>query len=135
MSNRTVTVTYGELRLEVSCHIEPPEPEIGIRSPLIDIEEIHCPDLVGVYSRDGVLLDLSAYDDMIYDRYDKDQQFAMTLQDLVKKELEEGARAAVEDVDHYPRACGRLTCPDRFLTVNPYSAHQDSVGPLARKVG
>ena len=67
---------------------------------LIDIEEIHLTRQY--YNRDGVELD-TGFDDFIFDRYDKDQQFAMVLQDLVRTALEEGARQRVEDVDHYPR--------------------------------
>lgn len=101
MSNHTVTIRYGELDLEVHVYVEPPEPEIGIRSPQIDIEEIHLTRQY--YNRDGVELDMNPIEQFILDRYDKDQAFAMTMQDLVLTALEEGARQRVEDVDHYPR--------------------------------
>ncbi len=99
MSNHKVTIRYGELDLEVHVYVEPPERETGT-GMLIDIEEIHLTRQY--YNRDGVELD-TGFDDFIFDRYDKDQQFAMVLQDLVRTALEEGARQRVEDVDHYPR--------------------------------
>ena len=110
MSNHTVTIRYGELDLEVHVYVEPPEPEIGIRSPQIDIEEIHLTRQY--YNRDGVELD-TGFDDFIFDRYDKDQQFAMVLQDLVRTALEEGARQTKEDVDYYPRMVCTRPCIDR----------------------
>ncbi len=99
MSNHKVTIRYGELDLEVHVYVEPPERETGT-GMLIDIEEIHLTRQY--YNRDGVELD-TGFDDFIFDRYDKDQQFAMVLQDLVRTALEEGARQRVEDVDHYPK--------------------------------
>lgn len=137
MANHKVTIRYGELDLEVHVYVEPPEPEIGIRSPQVDIEEIHMAR--SYYNREGVELD-TGFEDFIYDRYERDQQFAMTLHELVLKALEDGARQAREDVDHYPRVA-RLSgypvvctrpCIDR---VDPWAAHQDSAGPLARKAG
>ena len=99
MANHKVTIRYGELDLEVHVYVEPPERETGT-GMLIDIEEIHLTRQY--YNRDGVELD-TGFDDFIFDRYDKDQQFAMVLQDLVRTALEEGARQRVEDVDHYPK--------------------------------
>ena len=100
MANHKVTIRYGELDLEVHVYVEPPEPEIGIRSPQVDIEEIHMAR--SYYNREGVELD-TGFEDFIYDRYERDQQFAMTLHELVLKALEDGARQAREDVDHYPK--------------------------------
>ncbi len=100
MANQTVTVRYGELDLEVHVYVEPPERETGT-GMLIDIEEIHLTRQY--YNRDGVELDMNPIEQFILDRYDKDQAFAMTMQDLVLTALEEGARQRVEDVDHYPR--------------------------------
>jgi len=99
MSNHKVTIRYGELDLEVHVYVEPPERETGT-GMLIDIEEIHMAR--SYYNREGVELD-TGFEDFIYDRYERDQQFAMTLYELVLKALEDGARQAKEDVDHYPR--------------------------------
>lgn len=101
MANHKVTIRYGELDLEVHVYVEPPEPEIGIRSPQVDIEEIHLTRQY--YNRDGVELDMNPIEQFILDRLDKDQMFAMVLRELVEKALEDGARQAKEDVDHYPR--------------------------------
>ena len=111
MSNHTVTIRYGELDLEVHVYVEPPEPEIGIRSPQIDIEEIHLTRQY--YNRDGVELDMNPIEQFILDRYDKDQAFHMDFHDLVRKELEDGARQAKEDVDYYPRMVCTRPCIDR----------------------
>lgn len=111
MANQTVTIRYGELDLEVHVYVEPPEPEIGIRSPQIDIEEIHLTRQY--YNREGVELDMNPIEQFVLDRYDKDQAFAMTLQDLVLTALEEGARQMVEDVDYYPRMVCTRPCIDR----------------------
>ena len=104
MSNHKVTIRYGELDLEVHVYVEPPERETGT-GMLLDIEEIHLTRQY--YNRDGVELDMNPIEQLILDRYDKDQMFAMVLQDLVRKELEEGARQRVEDVDHYPKVSPR----------------------------
>lgn len=100
MANHKVTIRYGELDLEVHVYVEPPERETGT-GMLIDIEEIHLTRKY--YNEEGIELDMNPIEQLILDRYDKDQMFAMVLQDLVRKELEEGARQRVEDVDHYPR--------------------------------
>ena len=107
MANHKVTIRYGELDLEVHVYVEPPERETGT-GMLIDIEEIHLTRQY--YNRDGVELD-TGFDDFIYDRYDKDQQFAMVLLDLVRTAMEEGARQRVEDVDYYPRMSRYCTRP------------------------
>ncbi|HOD72871.1 MAG TPA: hypothetical protein PKO27_17775 [Deltaproteobacteria bacterium] len=109
MANHKVTIRYGELDLEVHVYVEPAEPQNGT-GMLIDIEEIHLTRQY--FNRDGVELD-TGFDDFIYDRYDKDQMFAMALQDQVRKELEEGARQRVEDVDYYPRMVCTRPCIDR----------------------
>lgn len=83
---RTVTVRYGELDIAVSCYIEPAEPEIGLNSPAVYIEEIELPHVDNIYVAD-----------FVYDRYDKDQMFAMWLQDAVERELREQTRQRMED--------------------------------------
>ena len=100
MANHTVTIRYGELGLEVHVYVEPPEPQNGT-GMLIDIEEIHLTRQY--YNRDGVELDMNPIEQFILDRLDKDQMFAMVLRELVEKALEDGARQAKEDVDHYPK--------------------------------
>lgn len=128
MANHKVTIRYGELDLEVHVYVEPPERETGT-GMLIDIEEIHLTRQY--YNRDGVELDMNPIEQFILDRLDKDQAFAMTLQDLVLTALEEGARQMVEDVDYYPRMVCTRPCIDRTFKDILRTAHQDSVGPLA----
>ena len=123
MANHKVTIRYGELDLEVHVYVEPPERETGT-GMLIDIEEIHMAR--SYYNREGVELD-TGFEDFIYDRYERDQQFAMVLQDLVRTALEEGARQRVEDVDYYPRMVCTRPCIDR---MDPWRAPQCQ-GPLA----
>ena len=83
---RTVTVRYGELDIAVSCYIEPAEPEIGLYSPAVYIEEIELPHVDNIYVAD-----------FVFDRYEKDQKFAMWLQDAVEGELREQTRQRLED--------------------------------------
>ena len=110
MSNHKVTIRYGELDLEVHVYVEPPERETGT-GMLLDIEEIHLTRKY--YNEEGIELDMNPIEQLILDRYDKDQMFAMALQDQVRKELEEGARQRVEDVDYYPRMVCTRPCIDR----------------------
>ena len=108
MSNHKVTIRYGELDLEVHVYVEPPERETGT-GMLLDIEEIHLTRQY--YNREGVELDMNPIEQFILDRFDKDQAFHMDFEDLVRKELEEGARQAKEDVDYYPRMSRYCTRP------------------------
>lgn len=100
MANHKVTIRYGELDLEVHVYVEPPERETGT-GMLLDIEEIHLTRKY--YNEEGIELDMNPIEQFVLDRYDKDQMFAMVLHELVEKALEEGARQAKEDVDHYPK--------------------------------
>ena len=85
-----IPITYGELRLEVNVYVQPAEPENGIMSPEIIIEEVHLP---GTFcNKDGIKLDMGDIEDFIWDRLEKDQQFAMTIQELVEEAYDDLGR-------------------------------------------
>ena len=88
-------ILINELPLEVGCYIQPAEPENGIHSPEITIEEIHLTRKF--YNNEGVELDMGDYEAFIYDRFLKDQAFAMALQEKVEEaydDLKEAEREA-----------------------------------------
>lgn len=87
--NQTIRIIYGELTLELNCYIQPIDRAVGINSPEITIEEITCPDLNSIY-----------VDDFIYDRFEKDQGFAMTLQEMAEKAYEALIDDAVDEYRH-----------------------------------
>ena len=60
-----LTITYGELRITCQCEIY---------GDYIEVQDVTCPDY-----------DLEIAD-FVADRYEKDQAFAMTVQDLIRRE-------------------------------------------------
>lgn len=82
-------ILINELPLEVGCYVQPAEPENGIMSPEITIEEIRLTRKF--YNQDGVELDMADVEGFIWDRLQKDQAFAM--------EVQEKAEEANDDVE------------------------------------
>lgn len=76
-------IIIGELPLEVCCYVQPAEPENGIMSPEITIEEIHLTRKY--YNNEGIELDMGDIEGFIYDRFLKDQAFAMLVQEKTEE--------------------------------------------------
>ena len=88
-------ITIGELPLEVGCYVQPAEPENGIMSPEITVEEIRLTRKF--YNKEGVELDMGDIELFIWDRFNRDQAFAMALQERVEEaydDLKEEERCA-----------------------------------------
>lgn len=90
---RTLHITYGELPLQLSCYIQPSEPENGIMFPEVTIEEIHLTRKY--YNAEGVELDMADVEGFIWDRFQKDQGCAM--------EIQEKAEEANDDIESEER--------------------------------
>lgn len=88
----TLTITYGELKLDCECHVQPIDRSVGIMSPEITIEEIRLTR--SYYNQDGAELDMGDIEGFIFDRFLTDQSFAMIVQELVEEAYDDIEEAA-----------------------------------------
>ncbi len=69
-----ITITYGEIEMDVFVSIEPADPTVGYNEPSFTVEKIKLPMLQKV-ERKGVPLDLSDIEEFFMERYEEDEVF------------------------------------------------------------
>lgn len=92
-----ITITYGEIEMDVFVRMEPADPTVGYDEPSFTVEGIKLPMLQKV-ERNGVPLDLSDIEEFFMERYEEDEVFREIINDLVDDALRKEAMAAREDV-------------------------------------